>query len=723
MEIKLSYNQLLYQKRIEKGMSKKEFAKFLNIPTLFYRYYENGYVKPSKKYIKRISEKLDLDYSIYFEGISSYPDNLPEDLTRFEKWSRKLFAKRWVRITYIILLLGSIITIIGGFTRYNYVMTNTRVFYNEKYLEFVDKVREKGNTTFSLLHEITRPEIHLSDENKYVSISTSKEDYAIRGFNAYINYKQDKESIYYIVPNLANDSVKTLDVQYVDYSSLVKYIASFTIKDNQFIFNNNIRLETGESVDTSSNTYELVSNKMKSRVNDVNKDFNLLIETKLGMKYDFYSELLIDHQKGANANLFSEIMSLAIGIIGIGLTGLFLFALLFAIFFGLKEKKTIDPTLVDDINQQKVKKKRFFRKRKVKEEKIEKVNSIKQIKQVEVETKVLDSSSTPSLVFKEPKKDIRFFPFIPETVLEILGILLILLGSIRIILCVGYLLYSKGINQEIYNQMSTSLFAYFTVGMFLLYFIDFDIYLDDKRALRNFFLYGIIFFGLYVIECVLIDYLTKTRGLINIAVNFYIVPNNFGTISCYFGIMFFLFYTPKTLTTKKRTIIFRCLAILPILWIFISTLIFENYKSWGLKFNTWTLYFFNTERPQFSILCVTYLVGLFFIRYYFKWKYGEDNARRIFNGNKFYFLKNIFVCLIIAGIAISEYHFRNVSTNIKGIGKYYQIAYLIPLLLFYHPHLGKRCKPVDYLTLTLYGLFFSIGYILAALLVLVTVIR
>ncbi len=704
MEIKLSYNQVLYQIRKRKGMSKKEFAKFLGIPTLFYRYYENGYIKPSGKYINKISEKLNFDYSIYFEGISSYPVDLPITLTKFEKWNRKLLAKLWVKITFIVLLFCSIGTIIGGFTRYNHVMSNTREFYNERYLEFVDNVREKGTITYSLLHEITRPEIHISNSNKYVSISTSSEDYAIRGFNAYINYKGENESVYYIVPNLANESTKSLNVQYINYTSLDKYIATFSIKDGNFTFNNDIRLENGTSVAANTKEYQLIETKMKSHINDVNNDFNELITTKLGMNYDFYSELIIDHQKGANENLFAEIMSLAMGIIGIGLTGLFLFAILFAIFFGLKEdKKPIDPLLVEDANQKQA----------------SQTNSKKDI----LETKPLQETSITNLKFKSPKKDIRFYPFIPETVFEIIGICLIFLGSIRVILNVTYLFYSDGINEELYNQTSTNLFTLFTVGMFLLYFIDFDIFLDDKRSLRNFFLYGIVFFGLYVIECVLVEYLTKTRGLINIAANFYVVPNNFGTISCYFGIMFFLFYTPQNLNTKKKAIIFRSLSIIPIIWIIVSTLIFENYKKWGLDLGTWGVYFFNSERPQFSILCVTYLVGLFFIRLYVKQKYGEENASRIFNGNKFYFMKNVFVCLIIAAIAISEYILRNASSNIKGMGKYYQIAYLIPFLLFYHPHLGKRCKPVDYFTLTLYGLFFCVGYVFAALMIIVMVIR
>ncbi len=692
-----SFNEILYQKRTEKGMSKKEFARFLGVPTLFYRYYENGYVKPGKKYVEQISDKLGFDYSMYFVGLSSYPSALPEKMTRFEKWYRILLSKLWVKLAFVVLLLLSITTIGVSFAKNNEITTHADQFYSEKYLQFVDEVREKGTTTFSLLHELTRPEIHHSDDEKYVSISTSTETFAIRDLNAYVRYKGENDSIYYIVPNSATGSLNYINVQYVDYSTLDKYISTFTIQDSKFVFSDSIKYEDGETLDSSNELYNTVKAKMVSKINQVNSDFTSLIKEKTGMDYDFYKELLVDHKEGANKNLFAEIMSLVMGIIGIGLTGLFLFAILFSFFFGIKEeKKKLELGRVDSIA-------------------------------IDEEPK---KNASPFKVTDKQKqnvammgKDIPFFPFLPETVLEIIGICLIALGSVRIFLNIELLFYSSGVTQEMYNQTSTNLFRLFTVGMFLLYFIDFDIFLDDSRSLRNFFLYGIVFFGLYFIECILIEYLAKTRGLIFLLRDYYVVPNNFGTISCYFGIMFFLFYTPKNINTKKKTIIFRLMCLIPIAWIVVSTVIFENYKALGLDFNTWQVYFFDSERPQFSLLCVSYLVGLYLIRLYFKRKYGVEAATRFFNGNRFYYIKNIFICLIVAAIGVNEYILRNYSSNIKGIGSYYQIVYLIPMLLFYHPHLGKRCKPLDYFTLILYGLFFSFGYLLAAILIITMVLR
>lgn len=680
METKLSFNEFLYQKRMEMGLSRKKFAKFLKIPSFFYRYYEIGYVKPSSKYVKRISEALNVDYSEYLVGISSYPADIEEPPSRFEIWYRNILSKLWARIVLAVLMLCSIGVMIAGFAKYNYTMDHAREFYCERYLEFADGVREKGGRTFSLLHEMVRPEIHSSEEDRFISISASSNDYAMRSMNAYAVYKGENEATYYIVPNSANQSLETLNVQYIDYTTLTKYISTFSIKDNKFLLDENeIRIEgASENVAIPDETKTKVIEKMKANVNNVNKDFTSLIKDKLGMDYDFYGELLVDHQKGATSNLWTEVISLAAGIFGIALTGGFLFAILFALFFGISKKKRMEKVTKPIVYER---------------------------------------------VLKEPRKDIRFFPFIPETVFEIIGIILILFGSVRVIFNVYALFANNAISQATYDQTSIQLFMYFTLGMFLLYFIDFDIFMDDERSLRNFFLYGIVFFGLYIVECVLIEYLERTRGAALLATTYYVIPNNFGTISCYFGIMFFLFYNPKWANTKKKLICFRLMSILPILWITISSTIFQNYKEWGWNMNTWQLYFFDSERPQFSILCITYLVGLFFLRLYFKRKYGEVNATKMFNGNRFYFLKNILISLIILVMSLMEFIFRNLTNNVKGMGKYWQIVFLVPFLFFYHPHLGKRNKPVDYFTLILYFIFFGIGYLVAGFMLLAMLIQ
>ncbi len=678
MESNVAYNEFLYKKRLEMKLSKRKFAKLLNVPHLFYSYYENGYVKPSKRYAKRISEALGVDYSQYLEGVSSYPTPIPEKVSWFEKLYKKILSKIYIRISILVLLLASVGLTITGFVRYNYVMNHATEFYNDNYLSFVYAMREKGGMTVSLMHEMVRPEIHMNDGDKFVSISASHNDYAIRSLNGYVCYSSEDENMYYIVPNDAEDALITLKFQYIDCNTLVKYIATFNRPDrnSEFTFSDTLSDSVGNEIKDQT-IYNKIKDKAISHINDIDNAFTKLIKEKLDIDYDFYNELLVDHSTSAQNNLYAEVSSLGMGIGGVVLTGGFLFLILFSIFFAEAEKK--------------------------KKDKKEGVPVVK-----------LADDAPICRTYKTPKKDIRFFPFVPETIYEIVGIFLVFFGSLRIMLYAVNLFSNTGIDQTNFDSTSLSLFMYFTVGMFLLYFIDFDIFLDDKRSLRNFFLYAIVFIGLYILEATLVEYLSMTRGIARVVDLFYVIPNNFSTIACYFGIMVFLFYSPKWMNTTKKTVIFRCFSILPLAWILISTIIFQNYKRWGIEFNTWQVYFFNSERPQFSLLCCSYLIGLYFLRLFFKRRYGNEVAARFFNGNKFYFMKNILVCVIICILSLTEYIFANTTKGNKGLGGYWQIIYLAPMLLFYHPHFGRRNKPLDYFTLILYGFFFGIGYVVAA---------
>lgn len=65
---KKSYNYFLYQERIKLNLKRRKFAKHLKIRPLRYSFIERGYFKPKKKEIKKISNYLGIDYSIYMEG-------------------------------------------------------------------------------------------------------------------------------------------------------------------------------------------------------------------------------------------------------------------------------------------------------------------------------------------------------------------------------------------------------------------------------------------------------------------------------------------------------------------------------------------------------------------------------------------------------------------------------------------------------------------------------
>ena len=113
---------------------------------------------------------------------------------------------------------------------------------------------------------------------------------------------------------------------------------------------------------------------------------------------------------------------------------------------------------------------------------------------------------------------------------------------------------------------------------------------------------------------------------------------------------------------------------------------------------------FDSERIIFSILCITYLYSLYFLKGYYKIKHGTRRAEMYFNGNRFLFTKNILISIIIVIVALIDFLLKDDAfANTLGFGKTYGIITLIPILFFYHPHKGERNVMLDITTTILYG--------------------
>lgn len=130
------------------NLSRRQFAKFLNVSSFLYRYIEAGYIKPSRKAINNISKALNIDYESYFNDIRSYPKQIEEEEKGVAIRFRKLISKLWVKISLGVLLLGSIGVLSYGCYDYGYVINNSRSFYSSEYLEVVDGIREKAVAPF-----------------------------------------------------------------------------------------------------------------------------------------------------------------------------------------------------------------------------------------------------------------------------------------------------------------------------------------------------------------------------------------------------------------------------------------------------------------------------------------------------------------------------------------------------------------------------------------------
>ena len=667
-----SYNTYLYNKRNELGLKRRKFARMLKVPLFKYRLIENGYTKPSKKIVNKINNALDVDYSIYLTGESSYPTELPEkEKSALSAFLYGILANKVVRIILISLsvIFLSLFVTFRILSAYN--DNHQEKFYSGDVVDLKELVVEKGSVNFSitgdtrfpqLSKKITDSEAH-TEKLTMISSSYSDINFKLR-FSTY--YWCDDYRIVLIFNTMTDESI-LYDTQVFIYSS-------------SKTFNNTLKINKYDGSITYSYNYDDYSDAMGYldsfiNSNDLYEDYNEVIKEYSEYDFDFENEILPSYSKSDSTYsniIFTQgliyLLSMVLGALSIFMTA-------YAFIYGSKGRKA--------------------------------------------QTFEHSDSFIDNKLYKPLKSDIRFTPFLPETVYEIIGIIIVAIGSFRIIM------YASSFNQYSSGSISIAgneLLTLRMLGMFLLYFVDFDLFMDDKRVLRNIVLYPLLFLVIYYVEAAIMTYLANSNSLILNQFTTFLMPNPFGSVTCYFLIMVLLFFTPKSIKKKGWLIAYRLLSIIPIAYIFISFFLFnsEFFFNWKID-NYWVRYFFDSERLPFSILAVSYLVGLYLLRLYFKHKYGEENARRYFNGNKFLLIKNIFISIVVIIVWIVDLSLSGNSELTKiGIGCNGLLIILVPLLMLYHPHKGPRNLAVDYTTLALYVFSISYAYVIAALIVLVS---
>ena len=684
----LTYNGLLYTERTNRRLSRRKMAKFLGIFKYSYSMIEQGYIKPNKKQVEKISKALNIDYSQYVKNDSSYPSELPEKKrNKVVAFFYKVVGHLIFKIVFGVLAGASIGFMVSGFIVQNNVDNNKRSFYSEEYLTFVDNLKENGSIHFSLYGSFWKPEYRLYEKDdvnktsKLISILGDYEDVNIESLHFIATYRNEESRLVYtITPYQQNDEILyDLSMKYSEYDSAIVLNTSIY----HGISSNSVILTKADStkgiIYPGDERYDDYWAKLTAKMDVYENDFNQLISEKDPTfagenpnKLDYLGKLLIE---GNNKKSPATVYAFFARYFGIVLSGLNVFIFIYALLYGTTKKG----------------------------EKIYKTTQL----------------DVPVDEVHRLKSDIKICPFIPETILEIIGIILVFIGSFRTVFYVSSYLYSNSA-ATISTNVGPELMQIFMVGMFLLYFIDFDIFMDDKRVLRNIFLYTIVFFCLYGLENLIYRILID-ESIIGQAMTFVSMPNMFGTIACYYLIMFFLYFNPELLKNKKKVwmIIFRCLSILPAAWIFVCWYL---YNGNGVFFDAdWPLEvknLFNGEKIPFSLLAVTYLFALYFLRLFFEKRMGKEKASVFFNGNKFLWIKNGIVAAIIATIGIVEIILKNnITANKVGLGMYSNILFLIPLLMFYHPHKGPRNLILDWTTLGLYIIAISLSYVAVILMI------
>lgn len=665
----LPYNIFLYNKRNEENLTRYQFSKKLNISYFRYSYIEKGVFKPTKKEIEKISNYLNLDYSIYLEGLASYPIGLTVKEENPKK-RYKLKTKPF-RITLIVLFLISFLIYFVSRIYNQNITAITKGRLDKDYIELVDGIKQSDDYTYTMSSSFTRPMILKRIDKEYISVTGEYQDLPFQLDFTYTIYETDYRITYKTsVKNMDSHSIP-ISVTYVDYTTYDTFFSEYKYTNENGFKRDSLYDNTTKAIKDIT-IIERIDSNILNFYDRIEKLINDKLNIQISIKEDILTKV-VPIMEESNYLGSLALLSFLISLIVLVISSI----LLTYSFVSGKDK-----------------------------------HSDKLLSEVDYEENILDCYTQK----KEVPKDIRIGPFIPEVIYQIIGGIF-LVGSI-IFSIVYAILTFIGKGAMFSNMGLNSAMTLLVTGIFIMLFVDFDIYLNDRRVLRNVFIYGIIFFFIYNIQVLVINALNQI-ALSALAIDLLNVrlPNYFGSISLYFLIMLFLFTNPKWANTKRKLIIYRLSSIIPIIIIIVTTIISIGYKNFGWNLNTDFLYLVDTAKPQISILVISYLVGLYFLRKFYKKRYDVNNAVRFFNGNRFLLCKNVLLLLITILISIMELIFANIPTLHRiGLGLYPTFFWLGILLLFHRPNLGKRKRATERATLVFNTVLFGTLYILIAIL-------
>jgi len=116
------------------------------VPLSRYRLIEQGYLKPRKKDVFYISQRLNVDYNEYLDGFNGYPTEIPvKPQGKFAKKIFNLLGKTWLRVSSLIFMFLFLFMLIGSQIAVSYYSKRPTYFYNDTLVN-IQKQIEKGHS-------------------------------------------------------------------------------------------------------------------------------------------------------------------------------------------------------------------------------------------------------------------------------------------------------------------------------------------------------------------------------------------------------------------------------------------------------------------------------------------------------------------------------------------------------------------------------------------------
>jgi transcriptional regulator with XRE-family HTH domain len=314
-------------------------------------------------------------------------------------------------------------------------------------------------------------------------------------------------------------------------------------------------------------------------------------------------------------------------------------------------------------------------------------------------------------------------PFIPETFFRLAGVSLVLASSILLFRIAHAVLNAEDLFELIASAMGVidwiKLMPLIPIATTLWFFIRIEILHTSGNVIPtvilSFFL-GLLYY--FAENAFLLYFQLSSDGYHEILLTLFMsfMPGNlFWGMGCFSLIVLFLLTTPS-FRQRRSLVIWRLLALIPVGYLFFSYFYAIGTSLWGWP--AWSddlaglLFKKELVTTTFAVL---YPLALYIYRIIITRKYGQEQASMYFQGNKYFFTKNLLASLILGAMALLSYSLQGSElVSVLGLKQTYWIAVLIPFILFYHPHLGARNHLLDLLFPLAYTVSLGFAYVYIA---------
>ena len=623
----ISYNRQLIEDREKAGLSLKAAAKAIGISSFRLFLYENGYARPRGKALGKIESFYGVP--LIFSGTNEYPSRVPEA----EKPSKP--RKKKLIVSGVITALAAGL-FVGGTLLFGDSASIRTSNYGKTYNEVRAKAFEKGQPGRDLVTDLE----YFYFDNQASGLGRGSILFYTTNSFLYFNTSTYTNNIGFVdMPELG---ICRHQFQFGGDMSKNSYVCTFTFGSSKaaMFFTAEV-LYQNKPVDhfdklvvhTQSEipvTEEFALDMFNKRIDEVMKTFSKTLTASTGKDISFYDDFLPAREQGRKANLAMQ--SWGLGMLFLSIFTFFIAATVF-LFTLLSGRR-------------------------------------KEVAERAVEGGPLPRDLSPNLGVPD---------YILIWISRILGY-----GSLVVLIVVSLLNIVAKLppffsDPAFLNFLRTS----FLVAPFIRLWVIARSPANARVFLGETFKHAILHLFIATLETILIA-ITQMWGY-NIAslLSRYIPSTVFFVAALNYLICFFLFVTPSFVDTKKKTVLWRLLSLLPVLAIAVATgfdkasdLIYGAEKN--IYFGVWIA---NTS-VLLSLASLLLIYGVFFVGAFNKRKYGESLFHLYRNGNRYQLSVNIVCTLCIVIVGFVDLACRgNEYAYYLGLGYGAWVFTLIPFVL------------------------------------------